>query len=131
MNMKKLIILFVICFLSLGVFAQNYKNDGKPYAFYCQIVGWQNLNGQLRIKMLWDNQKEENNLRDEKGEKIEFATMVDAMNYMSKRGWDYVECVTYADFGKQNVVHYIFRKYVTKDSEAKEGLYFENDFKKK
>ncbi len=127
--MKKVLLLIFLCAISFAVKAQNCKNDGKPYAYYCQIVGWENLAGQLRIKMLWDNQRFENNLRDENGKKIEFATMVDAMNYMSKRGWDYVECVTYAEFGKQNVVHYIFRKMVTNDEEAKENIYFESDFK--
>lgn len=129
--MKKVLLFVMFCMMSISMNAQNVKNDGKPYAFYCQIVGWQNLGGQLRMKMLWDNQKEENNLRDENGKKIEFQTMVDAMNYMSKRGWDYVECVTYGDIGKPEVVHYIFRKYVTKDEEAKENIYFESDFKKK
>jgi len=127
--MKKILLLALFAVFYLGVNAQNYKNDGKPYAFYCQLVGQKNLAGQLRLKILWNNMKEENNLRDENGKKIEFFTMVDAMNYMSKRGWDYVECVTYKD-GATNVVHYIFRKYVTTDEEAKEGLYFETDFKK-
>ena len=126
--MKKKLLFLMLCLMSISVNAQNVKNDGKPYAYYCQIVGWVNLGGQLRMKMLWDNMRDENNLRDENGKKIEFKSMVDAMNYMSKRGWDYVECVTYADFGKQNVVHYIFRKYVTNDKEAKEGIYFECDF---
>lgn len=128
--MKKIIVLLFVFLSSISVSAQNYKNDGKPYAFYCQLVGFKNLNGQLRLKVLWNNIRTENNLRNENGEKIEFFTMVDAMNYMSKRGWDYVECVTYKD-GSGNVVHYIFRKYVTNDEEAKEGLYFETDFKKK
>ena len=127
--MKKFFVLFLLFWGICYANAQNYKNDGKPYAFYCQLVGFKNLAGQLRLKVLWDNIKDENNLRNEKGEKIEFYTMVDAMNYMSKRGWDYVECVTYKD-GANNVVHYIFRKFVSKDEEAKEGLYFESDFKK-
>lgn len=120
--MKKV---FIIMFLliSIGANAQNLKNDGKPYAFYCQLVGKLNLAAKLRVEILWDNKKGEHQLRDEKGEKIEFNSMVDGMNYMSKRGWDYVECVTYG-----NVVHYIFRKYVTNDEEAKEGLYFKEDF---
>lgn len=105
--------------------AQNYKNDGKPYDFFCQLLGYENLSGQLRLKILWNNEKEENNLRDEKGNKIEFQTMTDAMNYMSKRGWEYVECVNY-----EKVCHYIFKKKVTSDKEAKEGLYFQNDFNK-
>jgi hypothetical protein len=128
--MKKVLLFALFAVFSLVVNAQNYKNDGKPYAFYCQLVGFKNLAAQLRLKVLWNNMKDENNLRDENGKKIEFNTMVDAMNYMSKRGWDYVECVTYKE-GTNNVVHYIFRKYVTNDEEAKEGLYFESDFKKK
>ena len=123
--MKKSILLFTFVLLTLGIYAQNVKNDGKPYAFYCQLVGMKNLSDQLRLRILWNNIKTENNLRDENGKKIEFATMVDAMNYMSKRGWDYVECITYG-----NVVHYLFRKYVKTDEEAKEDLYFESDFKK-
>ena len=67
--MKKKLLFLMLCLMSISVYAQNVKNDGKPYAYYCQIVGWQNLGGQLRIKMLWDNQKEENNLRDENGKK--------------------------------------------------------------
>ena len=128
--MKKVFLFIMLCMITVSVNAQNVKNDGKPYAFYCQLVGMKNLSGQLRLQILWNNLKKENNLRDEKGEKIEFYTMVDAMNYMSKRGWDYVECVTYSH-GASNVVHYIFRKYVTNDEEAKEDLYFESDFKKK
>lgn len=128
--MKKLFVFLMLCMISISAYSQNFKNDGKPYAFYCQLVGYKNFSQQLRLKILWDNIKEENNLRDENGKKIEFTTMLDAMNYMSKRGWDYVECVTYKD-GASNVVHYIFRKYVTNDEEAKEGLYFETDFKKK
>lgn len=125
--MKKIlsILLLVVC---MNVNAQNYKNDGKPYAFYCQLVGSTNLAGQLRVEILWDNKKGEHNLRTADGKKIEFFSMVDGMNYMSKRGWDYVECVTYSH-GGSNVVHYIFRKLVTNDAEAKEGLYFKEDFK--
>lgn len=120
----------LVVLLSASVYSQNYKNDGQPYAFYCQLKGYENLAGQLRLKILWNNMKEENNLRDKDGKKIEFSTMVDAMNYMSKRGWEYVDNVIYKD-GSHNVVHYIFKKIVTKDEDAKEGLYFETDFKNK
>lgn len=94
--MKKILILLLISVFTIQYGnAQNYKNDGKPYDFFCQLLGYENLSGQLRLKILWNNEKEENNLRDEKGNKIEFQTMTDAMNYMSKRGWEYVECVNY------------------------------------
>jgi hypothetical protein len=124
--MKKFILLMLLALnICVQANAQNVKNDGKPYAFYCIIVGSRNLAGQLRLQILWDNMKTENNLRDKDGKKIEFKSMVDALNYMSKRGWDYVESVTY-----EQVVHFVFRKYVTKDEDAKEDLYFQFDNKK-
>ena len=125
--MKK-ILLFAFLFVSVFANAQNVKNDGKPYAYYCQLVGSRNFGGKLRVEILWDNKGDAHHLRTEKGEKIEFKSMVDGMNYMSKRGWDYVEIVVYSE-GTRNVVHYIFRKYVTNDEEAKEGLHFKEDFK--
>lgn len=129
--MKKIsFILLMVFAFCISSNAQNVKNDGKPYAFYCQIVGNENLIGQLRLKLLWDNQKEENDIRDKDGNKVEFQSMVDVMNYMSKRGWEYVECNFFGANGK-NTAHYVFRKMVTNDSEAKEDLYFKSDFNKK
>ncbi len=127
--MKKLILCLII-FLSVGInlSAQNAKNDGTPYPYFCRIVAVNNLAGQLRVKVEWDNQKADNNLRDENGKKIEFTTMMDALNYFSKRGWEYVDCSFFGEGGKFTI-HYLLRKMVTKDEEAKEGLYFENDFK--
>lgn len=111
--------------IPISMSAQNIDNPGKPYYYFCQILGKKNLAGKLRLTILWENQEEENDLRDEKGNKIEFKNMVEAMNYMSKRGWEYVDATTY-----DNVYHYVFRKLVTKDEEAKKGIFFKSDFKK-
>lgn len=124
--MKKTILSLILMCVTLGVNAQNYKKDGKPYPFYCQLLGQTNLIGQLRLTIMWDNQPMENHLRDENGKKIEFNSMTHAMNYMAKRGWEYVDCVTYSEAGKPTV-HYIFKKYVVNDEEAKEGLRFKSD----
>lgn len=121
--MKK-IILICLVLMSLNVNAQNIKNDGKPYAFYCMMQGFKNLSGVLRIQIIWNNKEKHENLRDEKGEKVEFNSIVDMLNYMSKRDWEYVEQITY-----DKVSNYVLRKYVKTDEEAKEGLYFESDFK--
>ena len=75
---------------------------------------------------MWNNLKEETTLCDEKGEKIDLQNLIDAMNYMSKRGWEFVQCERYND-----EYHYILKKQVTSDQEAKEGLYFQTDFKNK
>lgn len=124
---KLFVVLSMLFCMSTSVSAQNYKNDGKPYDFFCQLRFKTNLAGKLRMEVLWDSQRKEVYLRTQDGEKIEFASTVDAMNYMSKRGWTYVENVVYQD-GSSMLVHYMFKKTVTKDEEAKEGLYFNTDF---
>ena len=122
--MKKLILLFLFMLTSFTLSAQNYKNDGKPYYFYCQMTAFMNLAGKLRLTLQWDNQLYDENLRDENGKKIEFASVVDMLNYMSKRGWELNQTYTI-----QNVVRFLFRKLVTTDEEAKEGLHFKSDKK--
>lgn len=122
--MRNLIIIFMMLFASLTASAQNYKNDGKPYYFYCEMTAQLNLAGKLRLTLEWDKQRTTEYLRDDNGEKIEFASVVDMMNYMSKRGWEMNQ--TYV---VQNVVRFLFRKLVTTDEEAKEGLHFKSDQK--
>ena len=122
--MKKVIMILLAITFSLNIAAQNYKNDGKPYYFYCQLTAKQNLSGVLRLELEWDNKQDNEYLRDQNGKKIEFASVVDMLNYMSRRGWDLKE--TYV---VQNVIRFLFRKLVTNDDEAKEGLYFKSDFK--
>ncbi len=123
-KMKKVMMFLLAIMLSLNIAAQNYKNDGKPYYFYCELTAEENLAGKLRLTLQWDNKRDNEFLRDEQGNKIEFMSVVDMINYMSRRGWDLKE--TYA-YGR--VVRFLFRKLVTNDDEAKEGLYFKSDFK--
>lgn len=124
---KLFIALSMLLCISTNAKSQNYKNDGKPYDFFCQLKFYTNLAGKLRMEVLWDSHRDELYLRTPEGKKIEFSSTVDAMNYMSKRGWTYVENVVYKDGGNM-LVHYMFKKTVTKDEEAKEGLYFNTDF---
>ena len=124
--MKKILFAFLLSLLCVTASAQNYKNDGKPYAVYCQLLGYETFSGKTKVKILWNNMKEETTLCDEKGEKIDLQNLIDAMNYMSKRGWEFVQCERYND-----EYHYILKKQVTSDQEAKEGLYFLTDFKNK
>ena len=124
--MKKILFAFLLSLLCVTASAQNYKNDGKPYTVYCQLISYETFSGKTKVKILWNNMKEETALCDEKGEKIDLQNLIDAMNYMSKRGWEFVQCERYND-----EYHYILKKQVTSDQEAKEGLYFQTDFKNK
>lgn len=110
--------------LCLPMAAQDYENDGKPYYFFCQIQGTFSMGSKLHLDIIWKDQVEKD-FRNEKGEKIEFKNMIEFVNYMSKRGWEFVESYHYP-----NSISYLFKKLVTKDEDAKKGIYFKSDFEK-
>ena len=120
--MRKVIFLFVLMMSIGNVCAQNYKNDGKPYGFYCKIYKC----GNNIIGIRWPENKKDNTLCDESGQELKFSNAMEALTYMSKRGWD-LESVTYIEPTRDKA--YILKKMVTNDLEAKDGLYFTKDFK--
>ena len=81
----------------------------------------------MKVRILWNDQNTGTDICNEKGERIEFKNMVDVMNYMSKRGWDFVDSKINPN---GSVYYYMFRKLVKSDEEAKKGIYFKEDFKK-
>jgi hypothetical protein len=78
------------------------------------------MNGRVKPqKLIWGDSKKEVKLVSQDGEEIDFKNMVDVVNYMSKRGWRFVDNETFHDR-----FYVILAKSVTCDDEAKEGLYF-------
>jgi len=78
------------------VFKDTFQTDLKEYYIYCQIQANQKLNLKWSIRVdfgeslkygLWWER-----LKDKKtNEVIEFNSLIDAINYMSKNGWEYVD----------------------------------------
>lgn len=122
--MKKYLIIIMLLLGICSANAQNFKNDGKPYAFYCKIYRCGSSNDKIGIR--WPTYKKDNILYNENGEEIKFNNAIEALNYMSKRGWE-LDAVTYIEPSREKA--YILKKMVTNDEEAKEGLYFTKDFK--
>lgn len=123
--MKQLLLLISMFFLSLNVNGQSTEKANTTYEYYCIYYGQLQISGKVKPKkMIWGDEKKEVQLTDAAGVKIEFNNMVDVANYMSKRGWKYMDCKTRGD-----VYGVFFKKEVSSDSEAKEGLHFDIDFK--
>lgn len=114
-------------FLCMPMVAQNYENNGKPYYCYCQIGISSNMSGKIRLDIIWQDKDEQSEFRDEKGVKIEFKNRIDVINYMSKRGWEVVDSHV---LGNGSIIFYLLKKQVTKDEDAKQGIYFKSDFEK-
>lgn len=51
-------------------------------------------------------------MKDKDGKNIEFNSMVDAMNYFGKQGWEFVQAYVVTT-NNQNVYHWLLKKVVT------------------
>ena len=76
---------------------------------YLRVV--ENLTADLRV--------------DENGEKMNFNSMIDAVNYLAKLGWELILAYPVTPtqgMSKDPVYHYILCKKVTSDEQIKEGI---------
>lgn len=114
--MKK--VLLILAFIvSLPVFGQ------ETYKTYCDLKGVDNVSAKkTSVEIILDGEKiEMNDLVRPNGEKVEISQMVEAMNFMSKLGWELES--TYAVFGNgRTVYHWIISKEIRNENEIKEGI---------
>ncbi|NDW08396.1 hypothetical protein [Dysgonomonas sp. 520] len=112
--MKKLLttILFSIFFIS--VFAQN----GDSYV-YCELVGTGKfLSSKVNVQVDYGQEtsywKGVAYLKDENGKNKSFNSMVDAMNFMGKQGWEFVQAYVVTT-NNQNVYHWLLKKSISEN----------------
>ena len=114
--MKKFLLTLAIAAICTSVFGQ-----GK---IYCELVGTQiPFSKKVTVQVDFGQQSKlfsNNSLVDENGDAIVFNSMVDAMNYMGKLGWDFEQAyvVTMGSGGSaQNVYHWLLSKLVGEDGD--------------
>ncbi|MBQ3233291.1 MAG: hypothetical protein IJA96_01620 [Alistipes sp.] len=118
--MKKLI-------LSLMLIGCVTITNAQPmYKVYCSIIGNEKelQNGVVDVTIDYGQEiLRKNYFVDENGDKIQFRTMISAMNYMSKLGWNLEE--TYHSTDKimgSLITVWILSKHVCDDSEITQGF---------
>ena len=126
--------LFVSLFIMIAV---SVSAQTKRYS--CEVHGVENaLTSGLKIVFdfgnnpvysAWGGLKSKQKLVDEKGEEIPFNSMVDAGNYLSDKGWTFVQAYT-SVYGSQAIVHWIFVKEATSPEEAVKGIMTKDDYNK-
>ena len=107
--------------------------------YYCEVKGVEKaLTSGLKIVFdfgnnpvysAWGGLKSKQKLVDEKGEEIPFNSMVDAGNYLSDKGWTFVQAYT-SVYGSQAIVHWIFVKEATSPEEAVKGIMTKDNYNK-
>ncbi|MCQ2229766.1 MAG: hypothetical protein MJZ13_08500 [Bacteroidales bacterium] len=123
--MKKIIILSILFIMPLFVLSQNKKK------YYSEIKGIEKeFNsglyivfdfGNRQVYDIWGGLSGKQRLVDESGEKIPFNSMVDAGNYLSDRGWEFLQAYT-SVYDSKVIVHWIFCKEAENLEQAIEGI---------
>ena len=127
--MKKLMLLF-----ALAICFNTYAQDVVPDYTYCQIVGkYKFLSTDVVVSIDYGQGGGyfgKNRIFDEVTGKVkDFNSMVDALNYMGEKGWEFVQAYT-VTMGNSNVYHYMLKRKLT-DEEKKEYIPFtKRDIKK-
>lgn len=109
--MKRLMLLFVFSVLSIALFSQ------EPAKFdYCEIVGTAKLlSTKVTVQIDFGQGTKlfaDNRYKDESGNPISFNSMIDAMNYMGKQGWEFVQAYAVTIGNTGAVYRYVLKKKV-------------------
>lgn len=127
--MKQRIITLLLSLIALVGYAQ------APYKAYAELLGYQKGLFSNKIKVRVDFGQDvsfwkqgDMMLVDENGKDIVFNSMVDAMNFMGKNGWSFVQAYVVTE-GNQNVYHWLLSKEVTSEDQIKEGFQVKSDSK--
>ena len=138
--MKKLVtILLVLSGIFACTIASAQEQAAQPFKAYCEIVSsTRNIfSDKTSVELdfgqaasFWSTDRK---LVDENGKTITFNSVLDAVNYMSKRGWVFeqmyiVQAMNKGDSGTP-AYHWIMSKDVTDESQIMEGLRTQGDTK--
>lgn len=114
--MKKIIMLFVLALVCVGVQAQH--------TVYCEIIQFNTGTPKALIAVDFGN-KGTDEIVDENGEKVKFKSSVDALSYFEKLGWSVVSAysvVAYNGLANVPTVHYLLQKKVVSYDEKMYGI---------
>lgn len=117
----KTIILALACFaIGTSYVAAQTVNDvplSQINEEYVQIVGTSKIVGnKVTIEVdfgqhnsFWTATGNGNVIKDADGKKMEFNSMIDALNFMAENGYEVVQAYAFST-GSQNVYHYLLQK---------------------
>ncbi len=119
--MKKLLLLLVM------MLACNFAT--AQHKVFCELLGHGKLFS-TKVTVTVDfgqNQWQNNKLVDENGKNLVFNSMVDAMNFMGKLGWEFEQAYV-VTMGGQNVYHWLLSKTIEEDETISEGFKIKADY---
>jgi len=116
--MKKLILFLAILFTSFSLFSQN---DTTKVEQYCDVIATPRLlSNKVTIEINYGEERsvwKDNRIKNDEGKVKKFNSIVDALNYMGKDGWIFVNAFPVTMGGNQ-VYHFAFKKIFSKSEIA-------------
>ena len=107
--------------------------------YYCEVKGIEkSFTSGLKIIFdfgteasynMWGDLSSKLKFVDETGKEINFNSMVDAANYMVKRGWVFQQAYS-SIYSGNPIIHWIFYKDAETMEKAKEGIITKEEYKK-
>lgn len=114
--MKKIIISLSIIFTALHSFAQT---DSSKIEQYCQVIATPRLfSNRVTIDIDFGEEKSfwaDTRLKNYEGRLKKFNTVIDALNYMGKDGWIFINAYPVAS-ANTVIYHYAFKKQFDKSA---------------
>ncbi|MEP6950409.1 MAG: hypothetical protein ABI863_14085 [Ginsengibacter sp.] len=108
--MKKIILTGIILFISAASFSQK---DEVKIEQYCELVATPRmLSNKVTIAINYGEEKKlwkDTRLKTDEGKLKKFNTVIDALNYMGKEGWMFINAFPVSD-GTSQLYHYTFKK---------------------
>ncbi len=110
--------------LTIGIFlmstlVSNAQTDSSKVEQYCQVIATPRLlSNKVTIDIDFGDEKSfwrDNRLKTEGGRLKKFNTIIDAMNYMGKEGWIFINAYP-VRIGETEVYHFAFKKQFSKSA---------------
>jgi hypothetical protein len=106
----KQIILSIVLFTSL---ASNAQTDTSAIEQYCQVIASPRLlSNKVTIDIDFGEEKSfwrDNRLKTDGGRIKKFNTVIDALNYMGREGWIFINAYP-VSIGQSVIYHFAFKK---------------------
>jgi hypothetical protein len=116
--MKKILLIFVLMLSAIFYTFSQTVNDVPIQNIdveYIQIVGTSKfMSNKVSIQIDFGQEnnywtEKDTKIKDKNGKVIDFNSMIDALNFMSKNGYEFIQAYAFA-INNQNIYHYLMRK---------------------
>jgi hypothetical protein len=113
-KMKKVILMSIVILSSI---VSNAQTDSSKIEQYCQVIATPRLlSNKVTIDIDFGEEKSfwrDTRLKTEAGKIRKFNTIIDAMNYMGKEGWIFINAFP-VRMGETEIFHFAFKRQFSK-----------------